>query len=294
MKNGVNKQKEETGWYQKGEPLLREIAAANPEEGAFLWFLGQLGFVIKINALLCYIDVILNELPGVDGKDLRRYAPPFPPAAAQGVDYFLCTHNHADHLNLRTLFPLAQANPQTTFIVPMPLRKVLIDGGIEASRILGAREGETLDLAQNLSLIPVAAAHTDYEQDENGDYTCLGYVFKAGKLQVYHAGDTLVTPRLVETLKAVGPLSAAILPINGGDWERTARNIIGNMSIEDAVKLAEAVPVDLVIPAHYDMMPGNGDNPGRFTAYLYEYYPAQKHHVFALGEGFHLSATKNY
>jgi L-ascorbate metabolism protein UlaG (beta-lactamase superfamily) len=232
--------------------------------------------------------VLLSGLPGDDGGDLRRYGPPFPPDAIQTVDYVLCTHNHADHLNLETLVPLSKANPGVRFIVPRPLRRVLIQGGIGESRIIGAREGEALALSPELSLIPVAAAHTEYEQDEAGDYTCLGYVFKSGSLRVYHAGDTLVTPRLVETLQRLGPMSAAILPINGGDWARTAGGIIGNMTIEDALKLALAIPADLVIPAHYDMVPGNDDNPGRFTARLYELAPAQKHHVFTLGEGFPL------
>jgi L-ascorbate metabolism protein UlaG (beta-lactamase superfamily) len=111
-------------------------------------------------------------------------------------------------------------------------------------------------------------------------------VLKGEGMSFYHAGDTLVTFRLVETLKRLMPINAAILPINGGDWERTAVNIIGNMHIQDGIKLARAIGADLVIPAHYDMMANNSENPARFTDYLYSLCPEQKHHVFALGERF--------
>jgi L-ascorbate metabolism protein UlaG (beta-lactamase superfamily) len=274
-------------WYKSGDALLGEIEKSPTVPGtASIWYMGQLGFVIKLSGLVFYIDVILNDLTGPDGKSCRVYPPPFPPEAIGSLDYFLCTHDHADHLNLATLVPLAKANPHTRFIVPMPLRSILTGAGIGEDRVIGAREGEALDLSQGVSLSPVAAAHTAYEPDEKGDYPCLGYVLKGEGMSFYHAGDTLVTGRLVETLEALGPINAAILPINGSDWERTAAGIIGNMHIQDGIKLARAIKADLVIPAHYDMMANNSENPARFTDYLYTLCPEQKHHVFALGERF--------
>jgi L-ascorbate metabolism protein UlaG (beta-lactamase superfamily) len=74
------------------------------------------------------------------------------------------------------------------------------------------------------------------------------------------------------------------LPVNGSDWERTAADIIGNLNVKDGVKLVHALDTDLVIPAHYDMIRGNEENPALFTDYLYSLCPEKKHHVFALGE----------
>jgi L-ascorbate metabolism protein UlaG (beta-lactamase superfamily) len=251
-----------------------------------LWFLGQHGFIIALEDQVFYIDVILNDFTDRDGKSLRAYPPPFAPDMPQRVDYFLCTHNHGDHLNPATLLPLARANPQTKFVLPMPLRHILLDAGIGEDRVLGGREGEELPLAGGITLSAVAAAHSEYLQDEKGDYLCLGYMLRGGTTSIYHAGDTLVTPRLVDSLKARRPVDIAILPINGSDWERTARNIIGNMNMEDAVKLARAIGTDLVIPAHYDMMAGNSENPALFAAYMYSLCPGKKFHIFALGERF--------
>ena len=282
-------------WYKSGSALLNEIDNAKTQPGmVLLWFLGQMGFVIKIGETIIYIDALLNDFQDKKEGVRRIYDPPYNTAAGVRADYFISTHNHGDHLNLETILPQAGANPKTHFIVPMPWRSVLIGAGIKEDRVTGAQEGKSLVLRDAncgalhdcISLFPVAAAHDKYEQDGNGDYTCLGYVIRGGGIGIYHAGDTMVTPRLVETLKALKPIDIAILPINGGDWERTAKGIIGNMHIADAVKLAQALETDLVIPAHYDMMNNNSVNPAHFADEIYRTCPRQKYHIFALGEQF--------
>ena len=273
-------------WYKKGTDLLREIDGAKTDEGVSLWFLGQLGFVIKIKETVIYIDALLNDFS--DGKGNGRiYEPPFLTNDGVRADYFICTHNHGDHLNLKTLLPQSRANPQTRFIVPSSSRVVLTSAGIEEDLVIGAKEGEVIHLSEGIDLFPVAAAHPVYEHDLNGNYTCLGYVIRGNGVCLYHAGDTMVTPQLLETLEKFKPIDIAILPINGEDWERTAQGIIGNMNVEDAVRFVRALEIDLAVPAHYDMMNNNCVNPARFTDEMYRTCPQKKHHIFALGEQFH-------
>jgi L-ascorbate metabolism protein UlaG (beta-lactamase superfamily) len=281
----------QTRWYKQGGALLEEIEKSGPGEGeVWLWYLGQHGFVISLGGLVFYIDVILNDLTDPEGRSRREYPAPFAPGMARRVDYVLCTHNHADHLNLKTLVPLAEANPKARFVVPRPWRQLLSGAGIGEDRILGAKDGEELNLGP-VSILPTIAVHTRFIQDEperaeNGDAFCLGYLLRGGGFSIYHAGDTWVTPPLVQSLKTAGPLDIAILPINGTDWERTGNNYIGNMGALDAVKLARAVPADLTIPAHYDMMAANSENPALFADYLYRLCPEKRFHIFALGERF--------
>ena len=191
-------------WYRYGDDLLREIAGSRlSEPAAAIWFMGQHGFVIKLGDTVLYIDVMLNGFPGGDGKERRAYPPPFPPETAQRLDYYFCTHNHSDHLNLETLVPLAEANPEVRFIVPRPHRLILIEGGIAEERVIGAGEGETLCLtggaagnsnkssrtirspaAGGITVSPVASAHPVYEEDGEGNDLYLGYVIRGGGVSV--------------------------------------------------------------------------------------------------------------
>jgi len=284
-------------WYKAGKELLEEIdKSVPPGHMLYAWYMGQHGFAINTGAAILYIDVILNALYGKDGKDRRNYPPPFGPDEKQRVDYYICSHNHCDHLNLDTIAPLAKANPETKFIVPRPWVSILAKAGIEENRIYGARSGEAIDNGK-IKIIPVPAIHTRFIQDEgekdkDGDYTSLGYVIKTNGstektgLSLYHPGDTWITPGLVEILKKHGPLDLAMLPINGTDWERTSNGCIGNVNAMDAVKLAQAVPIDMVLPCHFDMMPDNTENPAYFTDCFYRHCPHKRFHICALGERF--------
>ena len=278
-------------WYKSGKLLIEEIAGTDPAaDTVHIWYMGQHGFALSLAGQVFCIDVILNPLRGKDGKDRRNYPPPFEPGETLRLDYYICTHNHGDHLNLDTIVPLAVANPAVKFIVPKPWVQILTKAGVSKSRILGSCAGEILD-AGSVKIIPVPAIHTRYIQDEGtrdkkGDFCDLGFVFKAGNLSLYHPGDTWINPGLVKILKELGPLDIAMLPINGTDWERTSYGCIGNISAMDAVKLAMAVPVDLVIPCHYDMMPDNTENPAYFADCMYRYCPHKRFHISALGERF--------
>jgi L-ascorbate metabolism protein UlaG (beta-lactamase superfamily) len=253
--------------------------------------MGQHGFIVNLEGKVFYIDVILNDLLDADNASIRVYPPPFDPGEIQRVDYVLCTHNHIDHLNLKTLLPLAQANPHAQFVVPAPCTNLLSEAGIPKDRVIAARYGESLTFGEDITLSPVPAVHTrliqdEGEKDENEWYTALGFVLKGNGLAIYHAGDTWVTPSLIRALKALGPFNIAMLPINGTDWERTEQDCIGNMGPLDAVKLARTLPIDLVIPAHYDMIAHNGENPARFVDLMYTHCPEKRFHVCSPGECF--------
>lgn len=278
-------------WYKSGKALLDEIASSRPQPGeTHIWFAGQHGFIIKLDGLVFYIDVILNDFTDKEGKTRRVYPPPFDPGEIQKVDYALCTHNHGDHLNLKTLLPLARANPQARFVVPAPFKRLLTEAGISGERVLPARAGEAIEVS-SLKIISVPAIHSRYiqddgEKDENGDYTSLGFILKGGGISIYHSGDTWVTSSLVQVLRVQGLLDIAMLPINGTDWERTEERCIGNVGVLDAVKLARALAIDTVIPAHYDMMINNSENPARFVDSMYALCPEKRFHILALGERF--------
>ena len=49
--------------------------------------------------------------------------------------------------------------------------------------------------------------------------------------------------------------------------------MVGNLTPREAADLAAAIGVDLVIPMHYDTVPGNTESPGIFIDYLRRIHP---------------------
>ena len=275
-------------WYKKESALIQELKSFKSSENEILlWFLGQSGFAFRLGTKMVLIDTMLNDLTDDDGKSQRNYEPPFSPQELHFVDYYIATHEHADHMPLPTILALEKSCPEIQFIIPAPLVCILIENGVSEDKIIPAYAEQTISLNHNeIEILPLASAHTEYEQDKNDNHYYLGYIFKYNNISIYHPGDTIVTEKLVVDLQKNKPIHIALLPINGQDWERTRENIIGNMNARDAVMLAENIPFDLTIPCHYDMFFRNGEDPAIFSTYMYSRCPEKKFHIMALGECF--------
>lgn len=271
-------------WYQQGSALLQEIETTSLNQNTLaVWYLGQCGFVFK-NQVTVYIDPVLNDLTDDLGNTRRLYPMPFHPGRVQ-ADYVLCTHGHLDHLAIETLSAIAGSDLHTQFIVPGGCRPLLTESGISADRILSARAHQALELP-GLTITPVSAAHPIHETNKNGDNLALCYHLNMGNVQILHLGDTYLTDQLLDDLKTLPAPHLFFPPINGGDYFRTKRNCIGNLSPVEAATLASLLHADLTIPTHFDMIEGNTADPLIFIRELWEKNPAAKWHIPALGERF--------
>lgn len=274
----------EYNWCKNGSDLRREILKLQIQaDSVALWYVGQMGVVLKFHNKLYCIDPVFNDLKDTSGNSRRNYPAPFPPESFTPVDYVICSHNHADHLNLETLVPLYGANKNIRFVVPLPLTGMLSAAGIPEENIIGAREKEEINLS-DLHIYPIAAAHEAYETDASGNYRCLGYVLSCGKIRLYHSGDTILADKLVRDLKEYGPYDLIMLPINGSDEERRKRGVVGNMDYKDAAWLSAKLDAGLVIPMHYDMVKNNGENPQLFAEFMEHRCPGQRYRIMKLGE----------
>jgi L-ascorbate metabolism protein UlaG (beta-lactamase superfamily) len=174
-------------------------------------------------------------------------------------------YDHLDHLDRESLPGIAAASPAARFLVPRPLAG---EPGVAAGRVVGPRPGESAEVA-GLRIHAVAALHGDTPADAysfdgaagDGEHRFLGYVFEDDGIRVYHAGDTIPHDGLTGEVRALAP-DVALLPINGWDAEREALGIVGNLDEREAVELAAAAGVDLLVPMHWDMFAANPGSPG--------------------------------
>ncbi|WEG13312.1 MBL fold metallo-hydrolase [Pullulanibacillus sp. KACC 23026] len=274
--------------YKRSEALIREINETKINfAGVSIWSLGQAGIVIKgtqEDGVLC-IDPYLThsiELDNPTTEFVREYEPPIPPEGLQGASGVLITHYHDDHLDLSTVKALKKASPDTVFAIPASHCSMVKEMDWESQKLIPAKANESFSIG-GFKVEPIPAAHTQYETDEEGNHFYLGYCITVNGIRVYDSGDTIVTDELIESVKAFKP-DIAILPINGGDYFRTKRGVIGNMSGREAADFAAAINADMVLPVHYDMFPTNRENPAHFVDYLFQTYRSQKFHMMQVGE----------
>ncbi|MGO4547226.1 MBL fold metallo-hydrolase [Paenibacillus sp. 2TAB23] len=273
--------------YNSGPALVKQIMETElPEHALSLWALGQEGFLVKWKDKTILFDPYLTnwvyELSGPPWS--RAFESPLQPADCLDVDFVVCSHHHEDHMDKQTLQVIAESE-KTRFIVPKAHLPLLKEWGLRDEQLIGISHGQTLELAEGVRLEAFAAKHEQFEQDEAGEHKFLGFAAQFGSLSLYHAGDTVGFPELVEWLRSK-QVHLALLPINGRDFVRGGQGIVGNCNYREAVEIAVQINADMLVPMHYGLFPHNDENPAYFVDYIQRHYPAKKFHMFAPGERF--------
>ena len=232
-----------------------------------LWWLGQMGFVVKLGTTIVYLDAFLSP------HQRRQVLPLMAPDEVTNAAIVCGTHDHSDHIDRPAWQVIAPASPDAVFVVPaLLLPRVADELGIPLARMRGVNANASIELS-NVRITGIPSAHEFLDQDPvSGLFPYMGYVIEGNGCTLYHAGDCCVYEGLLTALRAYR-LDVMFLPINGRDAVRYARNCMGNMTYQEAVDLAGMLGPGLVIPGHFDMFAANGENPELFAAYLKAKYP---------------------
>lgn len=232
------------------------------------WWLGQIGYAIKLGEKVMYIDAYLFNHP-------KRNIPPLLlDSEVTNADFIIGTHDHSDHIDRANWPGMAKASPDAKFLVSNPNKeKVSSELGISPDRFYGLKDMETLDFG-DVKITGIPAAHEFLDKDDKtGEYMYTGCVISYKDFNIYHSGDTCRYDGLADRLRSFGHIDLMIIPINGRDAERYRRNCIGNMTYQEAVDLAGEIKPSLVAPSHYELFKGNTEDVGKFLDYLDAKYP---------------------
>ena len=255
------------------------------ERALAFWGLGQVGVVIKGPDGVVYVDPYLTDSDGAGGSLGRSFPPPLKPEEVTNADAVLLTHNHIDHTDPDTVMPMAESSTNARFIASFTSRDTLTDAGLEAGRIETPTVGELLEVSGAM-VTAIPSAHTGLDHDPERGYPYLGYLVEWNGVTVYHAGDTVIHEGLIEKLSG-WDIDIAFVPINGRDFFRTRDGIVGNTDYREAAHLAEELDVGVIVPTHYDLVPGNSVDPGQFVSYLYRLNHRGGHKLLRPGELFY-------
>ena len=250
-------------------PFLQSVQETRVAPGeAVLWWMGQMGLLIKMGDTLLCVDYFASL------REDRQVPPPVPMEEMEGIHAFLGTHDHLDHIDHEAWRVWAKTCPGAKFIFPRMHQAAILEDGILEQNCLGLSEGESCPVGE-VTIRAIAAAHEFLDQDPaTGLYPCLQYIIEGNGVRVYHAGDTLRYEGMLPKLKGMGKINAALLPINGRDAARYSRNCIWNMTFQEAADLAGELQPNLALPGHWDMFAGNSEDPKQFENYVKVKYGA--------------------
>ncbi len=239
-----------------------QIRASRADDGHFrLWWLGQSGFLLQWNNRHIVLDPYLSDslttkYAGTALPHVRLAPRVVEPERLDFIDIVTASHSHTDHLDPETLRPLARVNSELTLVVPKAVRAVARErSGLPDVAIAGLRDGASVTLGE-FRITAIPSAHERLETD-----TYLGYIIQFGSWTVYHSGDTVPYEGLAELLEPFA-IDVAMLPINGRSPER---KVPGNLTADEAVRLAKQSGIRTVIPCHYGMFTFNTGNPDEFA-----------------------------
>lgn len=230
-----------------------------------LCWLGQSGFLLENGDIRIIVDPYLSDscLKLQSKLDHTRNTPIVRDPAALSVDFYLITHAHADHFDPETIAPVMENDPSCRFLCPGDCRgkiEKFFPGKSEKFEFVSS--GKMIELAPDVELHTIPAAHETLDTDEYGEYKAVSFLvnFRKENRSFFFGGDTIPYPGQDAAILRAVPANAELilaLPANGRDEARRAMGIAGNMDIDEAISLAKSCGAKLLIPCHIKMFAGN-------------------------------------
>lgn len=210
--------------------------------GLTIRWIGQGGYLLSDGKTRICIDPYLSDVVNRVAGRGRMVDPPFSPDALE-ADAVICTHNHLDHVDIDAI-PLMKKDGMR-FLAPLDAKETLLSCGV--TDYLPFDEGASYRVG-DFRLNAVFADHS---------VPAVGVIVRHGELCLYFSGDTEYNERLLAL--SAEKIDVMVICINGR---------LGNMNVEDAVKLTEHLAPKVGIPTHYGMFESNTEDPARYTSRL--------------------------
>ena len=206
---------------------------------AIKW-IGQSGYVLSNGMTEICIDPYLSDVVNRVAQRPRMVKAPFSPEELK-CDVVICTHNHLDHVDIDAI-PLMNKD-HMLFLSPTDAEVTLKECGVINYKPFD--EGAAVKIG-GFELKAVYADHT---------VPAIGVIVRYSGVTLYFSGDTEYNEKL-EKLKEYD-IDVMFICINGK---------LGNMNVEEAVRLTRIINPKAAVPTHYGMFESNTEDPGKFTS----------------------------
>ena len=215
----------------------------------FMIWIGHSTFLIKKNNLVILTDPVFSER----ASPFKRLGPKrlIPPAISLNelpkIDVVTISHNHYDHLDIRSLKKLSKLNPNLIFLIPKGDIDIFNKKNIDnVKEFIWWEEISIDDFIFTFTPVQHWSARGLFDRNES---LWGGWFIKSTDYSLYHAGDTGYSNDFVETQKRLGSPKYAFLPIGAYDpeWFMSASHV----NPEDSIRIMKDLGAEFSFGMHW-------------------------------------------
>ena len=179
----------------------------------YMVWIGHATYLINKDNLTILTDPVFSKRASpVRFAGPKRLIPPaIPIDKLPKIDVITVSHNHYDHLDLRSLKKIYKANPNAIFLVPKGDKRRLERIGIE--NVIEFLWWEEIEIkGSKFTFTPVQHWSARGIADRNKSLWG-GWFMNLKTETIYHAGDTGYSKDFIETKKRLGSPSISLIPV---------------------------------------------------------------------------------
>ncbi len=218
-------------------PASRELRA--------IWF-GHASVLVELDGVRIMTDpvfsVVVSPIPPIGPERLHR--PPIALRAVAGIDAVVISHDHYDHLDMKTVQHLA---PQGThFYVPLGIGAHLERWGVPPAQIHDMDWWQSAEL-KGVTIHCTPARHYSGRKRMNNPTLWASWTIRGSQRSVYFSGDTGYAGHFKEIRRRLGAIDLALMKV--GAYGETWLDI--HMAPEPAVQAHVDLDAKTMLPVHW-------------------------------------------
>ncbi|MCB0931732.1 MAG: MBL fold metallo-hydrolase [Mycobacterium sp.] len=227
-------------------PMASPMLCAAPAPLAVTW-LGHATALLEIDGYRLLTDPVWSERcsPSSAFGPQRLHPPPVDLDALPALDAVVISHDHYDHLDMRTVQVLARTQ-RAPFVVPLGVGAHLREWGIPADRVVEL-DWNTSTQVGEITLACTPARHFSGRFLSRNNTLWSSWAILGPHHRAYFGGDSGYTRSFADIGSQYGPFDLTLLPI--GAYNKSWPDI--HMNPEEAVQAHRDLDGGLLVPIHW-------------------------------------------
>ena len=219
------------------------------EDDNYAIWIGHSTFLIKKNGVTILTDPIFSKRasPFRNIGPKRLIPPAIPLNKIPRIDVITVSHNHYDHLDIRSLKKISKNHPDAIFLVPAGDEKLLQRKRIK--NVYNFNWWESIEHKEFVFTFTPVQHWSKRSLFDRNKSLWGGWYIKNKDYSIYHAGDTGYSKDFIDTRLKLGAPKYAFIPIGAYDPEWFMAE--SHVNPEDAVKIMLDLEAEKAFGMHW-------------------------------------------